>query len=261
MSAAETSLAEHPVIRKISDFDRRSGSIVERLLFNNGIVVVAACLIVTLVLGYQALGLRLNASFEKMIPTRHPYIANYLANKAQLAGLGNTLRIAVESKSGTIFDAEYLDTLRKISDEVFLYPGVDRPYMKSLWTPATRWIGVTEDGLDGGPVLPDDYDGSAESLARVRLNVERSGEIGQLVADNYRSSIVLLPLQEKNADTGKRIDYRELSQRIERMRNKHESDNIKIHVTGFAQVVGDLIEGLEQVLLFFGVAIAICPLV
>ena len=32
----------------------------------------------------------------------------------------------------SIFDAEYLDTVRKLSDEVFLLPGVDRPYMKSL---------------------------------------------------------------------------------------------------------------------------------
>ena len=69
--------------------------------------------------------------------------------------------------------------MKKISDELFLYPGVDRPYMKSLWTPSVRWTGVTEEGLDGGPVVPDDYDGSPESLAQVRLNstlaVFRSG--------------------------------------------------------------------------------------
>ena len=99
----------------------------------------------------------------------------------QLAGMGNSLRIAIEAKNGDIFDPEYLDTVKKISDELFLYPGVDRPYMKSLWTPSVRWTGVTEEGLDGGPVVPDDYDGSPESLAQVRLNVERSGEIGQLV--------------------------------------------------------------------------------
>ena len=160
-----------------------------------------------------------------------------------------------------IFDPDYLDTVKKISDELFLYPGVDRPYMKSLWTPSVRWTGVTEEGLDGGPVVPDDYDGSPESLAQVRLNVERSGEIGQLVAANYKSSIVLVPLQDKVAETGARIDYHELSQRIEALRAKYESDKIAIHVTGFAKVVGDLIEGLQQVLLFFAAAIAICTAV
>lgn len=255
------SMPADAVIADLNKFDQYSGTFAERLLFNNRLAIVAICLLTTLVLGYQALGLSLNAAYEKMIPTGHPYIANFLENRKQLAGMGNTLRIAVEAKDGTIFDAEYLDTVRKLSDEVFLIPGVDRPYMKSLWAPAVRWTGVTEDGLDGGPVIPDDYDGSPQSLEQVRINVERSGEIGQLVAANYKSSIILVPLQEKVAETGQRIDYHALSQRIEQMREKYESDKVAIHVTGFAKVVGDLIDGLMQVLVFFAAAIAICTAV
>ncbi|MBV2205666.1 MAG: MMPL family transporter [Pseudomonas sp.] len=249
------------VIKDIKDFDHDSGTLAERLLFNNRRFIVFLCMITTLVLGYQSFGLTLNAAFEKMIPTSHPYIVNFLEHREQLSGMGNTLRIAVEVKEGTIFDEEYLDTVRKITDEVFLLPGVDRPYMKSLWAPAVRWTGVTEDGLDGGPVIPDDYDGSAQSLEQVRINVERSGEVGQLVAENYRSSIILVPLQERIAETGERIDYHALSQRIEQMRDKYDSERIAIHVTGFAKVVGDLIEGLYQVLVFFAAAIAICTAV
>ncbi|WP_219061752.1 RND family transporter [Pseudomonas sp. UMAB-08] len=249
------------VISDLQAFDKQSGTLCERLLFNNRIVIVALCLFITLVLGYQARGLSLNAAFEKMIPTGHPYIVNFLENRKQLSGMGNTLRIAVESKSGTIFDAEYLETVRKLSDEVFLLPGVDRPYMKSVWAPSVRWTGVTEEGLDGGPVIPDDYDGSAPSLEQVRINVERSGEVGQLVAANYKSSIVLVPLQEKVSETGERIDYHALSQRVEELRAKYESDNIAIHITGFAKVVGDLIDGLRQVLVFFAAAIVICTAV
>lgn len=259
--AVAHSLPAEAVIADIADFDSRSGSLPERLLFNNRLAVVAVCLLVTVVLGWQAFGLRLNAAFEKMIPTSHPYIVNFLENRSQLAGMGNSLRIAVEATEGDIFSAAYLDTVRKLNDELFLLPGVDRPYMKSLWAPAVRWTGVTEDGLDGGPVIPDDYDGSPESLEQVRINVERSGEIGQLVAANYRSSILLVPLQDVVADTGERIDYHALSQRIEQLRGKYESDTVKIHVTGFAKVVGDLIDGLRQVMLFFAGAIVICTVV
>ena len=255
------SLPADAVIADLNKFDQRSGTFAERLLFNNRLAITLICLLITLVLGYQALGLSLNAAYEKMIPTGHPYIANFLENRKQLAGMGNTLRIAVEAKEGSIFDADYLDTVRQLSDEVFLIPGVDRPYMKSVWAPAVRWTGVTEDGLDGGPVIPDDFDGSPQSLEQVRINVERSGEIGQLVAANYKSSIILVPLQEKIAETGERIDYHALSQRIEQLRAKYESDKVAIHVTGFAKVVGDLIDGLKQVLVFFAAAIAICTAV
>ncbi|UCV27062.1 efflux RND transporter permease subunit [Ferribacterium limneticum] len=257
----DNSLAEHPVIRNLEDFDQNSGNWGERLLFNNRAWVVLACTLLTFAMAYQAFGISLNAAFEKMIPTKHPFIANYLDNRTQLGGLGNTLRIAIENKKGNIYDAAYLEVVKKVTDEMFLYPGVDRPYMKSLWTPAVRWTGVTEDGLDGGPVIPDDYDASPESVEQVRINVERSGEIGQLVAGNLKSSIVLVPLQEVAADTGKRIDYRDLSEKLEKIRSTYESDDLSIHITGFGKIVGDLIGGLQQVLIFFVTAALVCTAV
>lgn len=256
-----TRSAEHETTPKPDVFDPSSGTLVERLLFNHRSVILGICVLISLVLGYQALSLKLNAAFEKMIPTDHPYVQNYLKNRGQLGEGGNTLRIAIEAKQGSIFDASYLETVKKINDEVFLLPGVDRSYMKSLWTPATRWIGVTEEGFDGGPVIPDNYDGSADSLEQVRQNVERSGEVGRLVAANFKSSIVLLPLQESASDDGQPLDYNTLSSQLEQVRAKYETENIKIHITGFAKVVGDLIDGMRQMQMFFAATLIICGIV
>ncbi|MFH1989946.1 efflux RND transporter permease subunit [Ferribacterium limneticum] len=256
----DSSLAEHPVIRDIKDFDPRSGSLMERAFFNNRMLVMVACLLLTVILGFQAMGVRLNASFDKMIPANHPYILNFFENRQDLAGLGNSVRIAVEASGDSIYDAKYLDTLRRLNDELFLLPGVDRPYMKSLWTPATRWVGVTEEGLDGGPVIPENYDGSPTSLDQVRENIERSGEIGQLVAGNYKSTIILVPLNE-TAEGGERLDYHAFSNQLEELRTKYEAEGVRIHITGFSKIVGDLIDGLEQVLIFFAIAIVICTVV
>ncbi|MCW8277865.1 RND family transporter [Pseudomonas sp. PCH199] len=240
----------------LAHFDPRSGSVLERALFNHRIWVLVLCLLTTLVLGFQSSRVELNASFEKMIPTHHPYIANYLNHQRELSGLGNALRIAVANKHGDIYDAEYLKTLQKLSDQVYLLPGVDRAYMKSLWTPATRWVAVTEEGLDGGPVIPDGYDGQSTSLNQLKRNVQLSNEIGQLVAFDQRSSIIYVPLLAKTAD-GKPLNYSVLSEQLEVLRTQYSSDNISIHITGFAKKVGDLIAGLEQIVLFFVMAIVI----
>lgn len=245
----------------LASFDRRSGNLVERVLFNNRLIIVGLCLVITVFFGLQARHLTLNAAYDQMIPNGHPFITNFMEHRNELAGMGNALRIAVAVEEGTIFDATYLDTLKRLNDELFLLPGVDRPYMKSLWAPAVRWTGVTEDGLDGGPVIPDDYNGSRNSIDQVRINVERSGEIGQLVAANYQSSIIMVPLQDVVAATGEAVDYHQLSQQIEALRAKYETDDIRIHVTGFAKVMGDLIDGLLQMLAFFVIAIIICTLV
>jgi predicted RND superfamily exporter protein len=238
------------------DFDPRSGSLIERALFNHRWLVVLLCTVVTAVLGWQATKLVLNASFEKTIPTHHPYIQNFLAQQGELTGLGNAVRIVVANSKGSIYDAAYLDTLRKLSDEVFLVPGVARQQMKSLWTPTTRWVGVTEDGLEGGPVIPDGYDGTPGSLELLRANIARSGEIGQLVALDAKSSVIFVPLLVKDAD-GHALDYTRLAERLEALRGKYEAQGVEIHITGFAKIVGDLIAGVRAVLGFFTLAVAI----
>ena len=156
MTAIATDFGAMPAIRSLGEFDRRSGNLLERLVFNNRAVMVVACAIVTLVLGYAAATrLVLNASFEKMIPQSQPYIQNYLAHQKELRGLGNAVRVVVENVDGDVFDPRYIDAVKQVSDELFLTPGVDRAWVKSLWSPNVRWTEVTEDGFRGGPVMPD----------------------------------------------------------------------------------------------------------
>ncbi len=255
--STENAGADWPVVAQLAQFDRHSGSWVERLFFNHRAWIVAACALLTLVLGASARHLTLNASFERMIPAGHEFVRNYLAHREDLAGVGNTLRVAVHHQSGSIYDADYQKTLSQLNDEIFLIPGVDRPFMKSLWTANTRWLGVTEEGLDGGPVIPDAYDGSANALQELRANVERSGEIGRLVAPNLQSSLVLVPLLARTSD-GNALDYRALSQRLEQLRTNYESDKIKIHITGFAKIAGDLIDGLAAMAGYFLLALFLC---
>ncbi len=241
---------------RLEDFDTASGGVVERALFNHRRTVVLICLAVTAVLAFFATRLQLGASFEKTIPAHHPYIVNVLAHKDDLKSLGNALRVVVANLKGTVYDAAYLDRLRRLSDELFLVPGVEREHMKSLWTSNTRWVGVTEEGLEGGPVIPDGYDGGPASLERLRANIARSGEIGQLVAPDAQSSVIYLPLRATEPD-GKPLDYARLGQTLEQLRAKYQAEGLAIHITGYGKIVADLIEGLRSVLLFFALAVAI----
>ena len=248
--------SEQPVVRLLEHFDTRSGSRLERAVFNHRALVLAACALVTLLLALSLSQLRLTATFEKMVPRDHPYIANYLANKGQLAGLGASVRIAVENPNGTIYDPAYLKQLQQLNDEVFLLPGVYRQFMRSLWTPGTRWVAVTEQGLDGGPVVPDGFDHSPEAMAQLRLNIERSGETGQLFAPDQRSSIIYVPLLETDPRTNQPVDLPAFANAVEQLREKYEARGLRIHITGFAKVMGDLVDGLHQILGFFALALA-----
>ena len=243
-----------------------SGStLLERLIFNNRPMVIGICMVVSIFLFWQATLVRPSTSFEKMIPLGHPFIQKMMEHRNDLANLGNTVRISVEAKDGDIFSRDYMETLRQINDEVFYISGVDRSGLKSLWSPSVRWTEVTEEGFSGGEVIPKHYDGSQDSLDKLRNNVLKSGQVGRLVANNFKSSIVDVPLLEffpDPADQSRllRLDYRQFSHQLEeKIRDKYEAQNpnIDIHIVGFAKKVGDLIDGLIMVVMFFGAAFLI----
>ncbi|MES2258543.1 MAG: MMPL family transporter [Pseudomonadota bacterium] len=259
MAAAHRSI-DLPVITDPALFDRDSGSWLERFIFNHRVLMVLACLLVTLFLGWHAARLPVNASFEKMIPSSHPYIQHYFDNRSSLRGMGNSVRIALENTNGDIYDKQYLETLQKINDKVYLMPGVDRAWMRGLWTSSLRWTEITEEGYRGGPVMPEHWDGGPESTRLLRANIARAGIAGSFVSDNLKSSIILVPLLEKDPDTGKPIDYATFSHRLEREVRTLETPQYKVHIVGFAKLVGDLIDGLYQVMLFFGASVAIAAL-
>ncbi len=249
----------------MNQHQQNKASLLERLIFNNRPVVIFLCLLVSVFLFYQATQVRPSTSFEKMIPLEHPFIQKMLEHRNDLANLGNTVRISVEAVNGDIFTKEYMETLRQIHDEVFYIPGVDRSGLKSLWSPSVRWTEVTEEGFAGGEVIPQTYDGSPRALEELRNNVLKSGQIGRLVANNFKSSIVDVPLLEmspnpKNQSELIKLDYRQFSHELEeKIRDKYQlqNPNVKVHIVGFAKKVGDLIDGLVMVVSFFGICLLI----
>ncbi|MDB5980109.1 MAG: mmpL8 [Pseudomonas sp.] len=240
-------------------------TLLERLIFNNRPAVIFICLMVSVFLFWQATLVRPSTSFEKMIPLEHPFIQKMLEHRNDLANLGNTVRISVEAVNGDIFSKDYMETLRQINDEVFYISGVDRSGLKSLWSPSVRWTEVTEEGFAGGEVIPQSYNGSDASLDLLRNNVLKSGQVGRLVANDFKSSIVDIPLLESYPDPKDQghllaLDYRQFSHQLEeKIRDKFEAQNpnVKIHIVGFAKKVGDLIDGLIMVVMFFGIAFLI----
>ena len=155
-------------------------------------------------------------------PAEPPVHQNYLEHRNDLRGLGNSLRIVVENtqrrhlRPGLPRDAK-----RKINDELFLTPGVDRAWVKSLWTPAVRWTEVTEEGFRGGPVMPDNYDGSPRATEqlraqhRARRHRRQPGRQRLQVEHDRRAAA-----RQGPGAPARRIDYRALSHALEQDRRR-----------------------------------------
>jgi predicted RND superfamily exporter protein len=226
----------------------------ERVLFNNRITVLIVLALATLLFAFGLTKTKLDSSIEKYIPLHHEYIQNYLVHANDMKNGVANIKVSIEAKQGDIFTKEYQEALSKITDDIFYINGVNRSAMRSLWTPNTRWMEVTEEGFQGGPVIPSDYDGSPASIEKLRENVLKSGEVGRLVANDFRSAIIDISLIEKDPETGEKLNYKEFSHQLEKtVRAVYGAPDspYNVYITGTPKKLGDLMDGAVSIAYFF----------
>jgi hypothetical protein len=231
-------------------------------VFGHRLWLVIGFSLLTVIMGWYAGHLRVDASFNKGLPLDHPYIRTFTKYQSEFGG-ANRVIIALMAQSGDIFTPEFFKLLKEATDEVFFLPGVDRAQVQSLFTPNVRYTEVVEDGFSGGNVIPPDFQPTPEGLARVRQNVIKSGKIGQLVANDFTGAIVSAQLLEVDPTTGKKLDYLRVAKALEALRARVEQESsggVRVHIIGFAKVMGAVGDGARGVLTLFGLSIVITTL-
>jgi predicted RND superfamily exporter protein len=212
--------------------------------------------LITILLGAMASQLRVQAAFTKMIPLKHPYMQTFLQYQSDFGG-ANKVLVALKNNKGEIYEKDFMETLRKVTEEVFYIKGVDRSSVASLFTPNVRYNEVVEDGFRGGNIVSADFAGTPEQLQLVRENLLKSDWIGRLVSNDHSSAMVVATLMENDPETGERLDLQAVAAELEKIRAKYEQGDTTVHVIGFAKAIGDIAKGAAGVLLFFGLAFVI----
>ena len=231
-------------------------------VFRRRPLLVAVFAVFTVVMAWQASKLKVDASFNKGLPSDHPYIQTFVKHQSEFGG-ANRVLIALMAKEGDIFTPEFFAQLRSATDEATFLTGVDRAQVQSLFTPNVRYIEVVEDGFSGGDVIPADFQPGPASFTRVRENIIKSGKLGQLVANDFSGAMVSAQLHEVDPQSGRKLDYIRIAGELEAIRERveRESDGrISVHIIGFAKVIGDISDGARNVLGLFAISIVITTL-
>ncbi len=229
---------------------------IEMFIFRQRALVLSFFVILTLALAYQASQLKMDAAFSKNIPLNHEYMKTYTKHAKDFGG-ANSIMVAVRATEGTIYTPVFFEALKKVHDQLYFIPGIDRTSVKSLYAPSTRFTEVVEDGFAGGPVIPADFVADQRGLAVVQANVGKAGIVGRLVANDFSSAMVTARLMEFNPETGEALDTLAFAEQLEQeIRAQLATDDIDIHIIGFAKMAGDVADGAKGVVQFFLLAIA-----
>jgi predicted RND superfamily exporter protein len=188
---------------------------------------------VTLLLGWQATQLKPDAGFEKQIPLAHPYMQVFKEYEKAFGG-ANLISVALMQQDGAalaasgeknyIYEPEFLDRLKKLTDATFFLPGVDRTRVSSLFTPDLTYFEIVEGGINLGNVVPRNFQPTPEAMAKVREHVEKAGIVGRYVAAGQNGAMIVAELLERHPTTGEKLDYHRLAAQLEdQLRNRIQS--------------------------------------
>jgi len=227
----------------------------EHVVFGIRPILIAVFAVITLFLGYKASQLKIDAGFEKQLPLKHEFIQTFLQYRDEFGG-ANRLIISVSPREGTIYQKEFFEVFKKVSDEVYYLDGVNRSSIQSLFTPNVRFVEIVDGGFSGGKVVPADFMGTEEDIERVRKNVLKSSIVGRLVANDFTAAAISFRLSEIDPKTGEKLNYFKVADQLEEsIRTKYETTNIRINIIGFAKAVGDVAKGAKGVLSFLALSI------
>ncbi len=217
--------------------------ILENIVFRLRAPILIFLLGCTIYAGWAALDLRLDAGFDKQLPIDHEYVQTFQQYRDSLFG-SNRIIVVLKARQGTIWNKDYFTKYKELTDEVFYLPGVARHTVTSLWTPNTRYLEITEEGISADDVIPGTITVetlSDEALKKVENNVIRGNFVGRLVATDFSSAMVRAELLEYDPKTQERLDYFDLAASLEeKIRQRFEDENYEVQIIGFAKLIGDI---------------------
>lgn len=235
----------------------------ERRLFTHRGLVLVVLAALTVVMGVFALRLTMSAGFDKQLPQQHEFIKAFNQYRDVLFG-ANRIIVVLHKRQGDIWDVPSLTRLHDLTQAVFFMPGVDRRTVTSLWTPNTRTVQITEEGMKAEDVIGGDVTVKTLSPAAVDGIRERTiigGFVGSLVANDSSGAMVVAELADPDPATGKPLDTLEFSKRLETdLRSKFADGHYDVQIIGFAKQMGDISEGAVGVVKYFALAFALTAL-
>ncbi len=211
--------------------------------------VLAACLAVTIFLGYQLSHTQIQMNFMDLYPPDHPYMQLMRAHP-RMFGSANTLVIGVEVKDGDIFTVDTLNKIDRLTIAIMETSGVNPWAVRSISHPAVRGVKVTTSGIRILPLYFPDPPKDAAAVAQIKKSVyTNDGILDFYVSRDDKMAIIYAGFWESGLNLPK------MTERLFRLQQQETDANHVIHMTGFPMLLCWVFSYKSQLLAITGLTL------
>ena len=206
--------------------------------------VFSAFLFITAVFVFSTSLVRVDESLSKYFPQNSFYLENFNKYQKNLVLWDiDTIKIAVVAKNQDIFNEQYFSDLKRLHEALATSSLVNKDRIESLFSESIRWKEISSQGTVSGSVIPKYYQGSSQDFQTIRENLLKTGFIGQLVASDFKSSIISAPLNKISHDDND-LTAQQLVQKVQEYGQR--LSHVDLHIVGNVKKLSDLERSLSS---------------
>lgn len=226
---------------------------VSRYTVDHPRIILAVMGALTLVMLLFALtGTSLRVVLDEMLPGHHQNVQAYKDYGKRFGGV-NSVLMSVKNKNGDVYDPKFLETYRKVADEIYFNEASNRALFEALSLRKVRAVSGAAGAVQFDPMMWPDIPSTPEQLAKFkRLLLQQFG--GYYVSGDQKS---LLIAAEFNEGT----DFEKTYLFLEGLREKYEKQGVAISMVGRPVLLGFIDTVMPQVLLIFAISIVVIALI
>ncbi len=209
---------------------------------------------ITAFFAYHLTQLRVSTNFNELLPQSHEYVQVHNEFREVFGG-ANFLVIMVSVEEGDIFNADTLEKIRYITNELEGLPGIDRYKILSIASRKIKKQKITSWGLEAVPLMWPEVPKTEKEMEDLKNAIYSSERYyGMFVSLDSKKSLIFADFFEEE------LDYNAVYRELEKIRTKTEDDRTTVSIVGHPMhlgVVASMIDEMNMIMIGTGIVMPI----
>ncbi|MBW2220695.1 MAG: hypothetical protein JRF40_14595, partial [Deltaproteobacteria bacterium] len=203
-------------------------------------ILLALLVLVTAFFAYHIPKITIVSDITDLLSSEHSYV-KLDKEFRNIFGGSNVVLIQVKARNGTIFNEAILKKVRRITDQLVFFPGVDRNKVYSIAARKIKHMKVTSWGMEIPPIMWPEIPNTPEDMAALKNRVFTNDTVfGKLVSLDGRAALI------SSEFVPEEIDFRETFKQFQKLRAEEEDSLVEINIVGDPIIYGYIDSYLTQ---------------
>ncbi|SMD12955.1 hypothetical protein SAMN02746065_1443 [Desulfocicer vacuolatum DSM 3385] len=191
-----------------------------------------------------------------MFPHDHPYLKLHARFAQVFGGGGTNVVIAINTKSGDIFNPQTLGKVKEMTRKIELWPEVYRLLTVSMASNASKVVKTQAKGeIVIEALMFPEVPKTEEDLALLKKHVFSLPQYdGTLVSEDGTAALVLTQMKED-------ISYEQIFVKLRDLVERYSDENTSIHIVGYPMLMGWIYSYKYQMYIVFAISVALMMLI